>query len=791
MNYTAHKSKDGRVQTVLQHCMAVKQLAVEYSKKPYLKDISALIAMVHDKGKMCMDFDDYINERNSMCRGDIDHCFAGAKYILELGYEIGNKNVIYTAELAARTVVSHHGLHDWSDENHNYYLKTRSDKNERYDEISAASESLISKEEAKRLLLGATNEIFSLRTCIRDMANASEAKNHNILRLHSGFYQGMTERLLQSILVDADRTDTANFMNGAEASVSFYSQELWEQMSAAIERKSENFRKRQDFISIQRMSISDRCKAFAAHDVEICRLIVPTGGGKTLSSMRFAIEYARRKNMDRIFYIAPFMSILEQNSEVIRSLMNNKELFLEHHSNVISRLADNAEELNEYELRSEKWDSPVIATTLVQFLNTLFSDKMSCVRRMHRLTNSVIIIDEVQSIPIKCVNMFNLAVNFLSKICGCAVVLCSATQPLFENTDFPMILDKDVNMTDDYTEDYIAFKRTELIDCTRIGGYTYDEAADFCYEKYRQNGSLLAVVNTKSAAREIFLKLKEADGNSDNPANIIHLSTGMCPEHRRYAIERIKVLLDARERVICVTTQLIESGVDLSFKCAVRSLAGLDNAAQAAGRCNRNGEYECSNVYIIDINQEKLSRIPEIMKAQNITSSIIYSGKYDDLLSVAAMSDYFSGLYRERKRELSYIASDVGQKNNTNLIEMLSLCPTRNNQPTSPPREAFAMAGKQFSVIGNETIGIIVPYNKEAKELISALDSSDNFEKCRKAVRKAQKYSVGVYENMLNELLQQNIVRLSKSGCYIMDQSYYSKEYGLTLDKIEPDILIF
>ena len=227
--------------------------------------------------------------------------------------------------------------------------------------------------------------------------------------------------------------------------------------------------------------------------------------------MRFAIEYARRKDMDRIFYIAPFMSILEQNSCVIRSLMENKELFLEHHSNVVPRIADNEDELNDYELRAEKWDSPVIATTLVQFLNALFSDNMSCVRRMHRLTNSVIIIDEVQSIPVKCVNMFNLAVNFLTRICGCAVVLCSATQPLFENTDFPLILDKDENMTDDYTEDFIAFKRTELIDCTRIGGYTYDEAADFCYDKYRQTESLLVVVNTKAAAREIFLKLKEAD----------------------------------------------------------------------------------------------------------------------------------------------------------------------------------------------------------------------------------------------------------------------------------------
>lgn len=190
---------------------------------------------------------------------------------------------------------------------------------------------------------------------------------------------------------------------------------LWDRMGENLRRKLSEFSKKTDPISARRRSISDRCFKFAENNVGICKLIVPTGGGKTLSSLRFAIEYCRRNKMEKIFYIAPFMSILEQNSAHIEEIAGS-ECFPEHYSDAMQQkyetLDDN--EYHDYELRTELWDNPVIATTMVQFLNTLFLDKTASVRKMHRFSKSVIIIDEVQSIPGSCIYPFNLAMNFLS-----------------------------------------------------------------------------------------------------------------------------------------------------------------------------------------------------------------------------------------------------------------------------------------------------------------------------------------------------------------------------------------
>ncbi|MDE7230061.1 MAG: CRISPR-associated helicase/endonuclease Cas3, partial [Oscillospiraceae bacterium] len=258
------------------------------------------------------------------------------------------------------------------------------------------------------------------------------------------------------------------------------------------------------------------------------------------SSLRFAVEYCKRFGKERIFYVAPFMSILEQNSDVIKEIVGEDNL-LEHYSD-FAQTIDNSEELNEYELRTDKWDSPVISTTLVQFLNSIFSNKTASVRRFHRLANSVIIIDEVQAIPIKCVNLFNLAMNFISRICGTVVVLCTATQPCFDNTEYPIELDEISEMNPDFKEDLIHFHRTELISACRVEQYTYEEAVDFCAEKFDENGNILVVVNTKKSAAAIYSLLCEKYQNTG--AEIIHLSTGMCPQHRRDAINNIKKKLE-------------------------------------------------------------------------------------------------------------------------------------------------------------------------------------------------------------------------------------------------------
>lgn len=531
------------------------------------------------------------------------------------------------------------------------------------------------------------------------------------------------------------------------------------------------------------MNISDRCAAFANHDVKICRLVVPTGGGKTLSALRFAIDYSQKHKIDQIFYIAPFNSILEQNSDVIREIAG-EENFLEHHSNVFSQLEDDekeSEKLSDYQMRTERWDVPMIATTLVQFLNALFDGKSSSVRRMHHLCRAVIIIDEVQAIPAKCIHLFNLAMNFLTHICGSTVVLCSATQPCLEQAEYPILLDEQESMTADFQADFDAFRRTVLHSAGKKS-FSYEDAADFCTEQYQKNGNLLLVVNTKQAALTMFQKLKERNSEF---ATVLHLSTNMCPAHRRTVIQQMQEQLAAHQPLICVTTQLIEAGVDISFRCVVRSMSGLDHAAQAAGRCNRNGEYDCCSVYLIQLEEEKLAAaLKQIADEQEITKKILFFHEKEDLLHPEIMQCYFKNYLTTFQNQFSYSIPDLG---NETLLRLLST--NSNNVKRAEaisPRlrdhaQAFRTAGKKFQVIAEQTTDILVPYG-EGNDLISGLNGKLYENEYLKLLRKAQPYFVSVYSGTLKALEAKEALTRLKSDVLSLKPGYYSSEQGVCAD---------
>lgn len=536
------------------------------------------------------------------------------------------------------------------------------------------------------------------------------------------------------------------------------------------------------------MNISDRCAAFANHDVKICRLVVPTGGGKTLSALRFAIEYSQKHNVNQIFYIAPFNSILEQNSDVIREIAG-EENFLEHHSNVFSRLEENeneTEKLSTYQMRTERWDVPVIATTLVQFLNALFDGKSSSVRRMHHLCRAVMIIDEVQAIPAKCIHLFNLAMNFLTHICGSTVVLCSATQPCLEQAEYPILLDEQESMTADFQADFDAFRRTVLHSAGKKS-FSYEEAAKFCTQQYQENGNLLLVVNTKQAALTMFQKLKERNSEF---ATVLHLSTNMCPAHRRTVIQQMWEQLAAHQPLICVTTQLIEAGVDISFRCVVRSMSGLDHAAQAAGRCNRNGEYDCCSVYLIQLEEEKLAAaLKQIEKEQEITKKILFFHEKEDLLHPQIMQNYFEGYLTTFQNQFSYPLPDSDHET---LLRLLST--NSNNAKRAEAQmhgslplrlknhmQAFRTAGKRFQVIAEQTTDILVPYGA-GEELILDLNGKLYENAFPKLLRKAQQYLVSVYSGTLKALEAKDALIQLESGVLALKSGFYSSEQGICVD---------
>lgn len=786
MEYIAHLNSEDE-QTVLEHCQNTAKTASFFAAEFGGENIARLQGLLHDGGKLTERFCQYILGNSHDKRGDIDHSYAGAKYICELADETDKNKYYNVSRLIARTIISHHGLHDWIDDDFEDYFEKRVGKNDDYEQIRKNIDELFGREMLIELLDKAQNEYEVLRKSIRDFTEKRRQKNEEF-----AFYLGMLERIFQSIIIDADRIDTASFMDNEPFEEDYNFEELWKNMHNEIEKKVRSFSENNDVISIQRQNISERCAKFAKNNVGICRMVVPTGGGKTLSSLRFAIEYCREHGNERIVYAAPFMSILEQNSDVIREIAGN-ENFIEHHSNAYADLSDSeeTEELKEFELHAERWDSLVIATTTVQLLNTLFSAKTTCVRRMHRLINSVIIIDEVQSIPLKCINLFNLAVNFLNGICGTSVVLCSATQPAVDITRYPIAFDENKSMTGDFSEDFRIFHRSDIVSDITPYGFDYDEAADFCRKCFVDSGNLLVIVNTKAAALNLYKRLSESCGND---APVIHLSTNMCPQHRRDCIEQMRSLLNhsTPKPLICISTQLIEAGVDISFRCVVRSAAGLDSAVQAAGRCNRNGECEkICKVHIIKLKEEKLGSLEQIKISQGIFYSMLKSEKYTDLQSDKAVSDFFTQLFSEEKSILSYNIKDCDR--DTTILNLLAL--NKDRYDASPMTmskyscQAFRTAGLLFNVIDNRANDVIVPYNDEAEKIIEELRTSGK--NTTALLRKAQKYTVSVYKGTEKKLGENNAVYQLENGTLVLEKRFYSKDFGVNTEGAEQEVLMY
>lgn len=778
----AHIRKtDKKEQTVKQHCLETSMLCAEYASSIGAESIGKIQGLLHDIGKLTSRFERYIKGNTpEMRRGEIDHSYAGARRVVEIAGGMNNKGIEDVARLIAHTIISHHGLHNWLDSDNRDYMSLRIAKDEGYKEILSAAEEIVSQNELRDLLENAEKEYDEISTKLKVLSSKKKSAY--------AFYLGMLERILQSCLIDADRTNTEDFMSDSSTENRFDTQHIWLDMERKIQQKCDKFSMLTDPVSKQRCDISERCGSFAHHKVGACRLIVPTGGGKTLSSLRFAIEHCKEYRKKRIIYIAPFMSILEQNSDELRAIAG-EDCFTEHHSNLLAEL-DGPEELEEYELRTEKWDNPVLATTMVQFLNTLFSVKSSCVRRMHRLCDAVIIIDEIQSLPLKCVYMFNLAVNFLTHICGASVVLCSATQPVTDKLKYPMLLDEEDSMTGSTTNDFKVFHRTELISEISPYGMTYEEVAEFSYEKFKNQGNVLLIVNTKASAKTIFLMLREKCPESI----IIHLSTNLCPQHRREKICEMKEHLKRGDPLICVTTQLIEAGVDISFRCVVRSLAGLDSVAQAAGRCNRNGESKTPcPVYLIKLKDESVGRLEGLQTAQKITQQIVQSGQYTDYLAVETQADYFRELYRQNEKKLYYPVRFEGL--DTDLLGLLSLNEDHfmmsglgNDRQFSV--QAFKTAGDLFEVIDSKTQDVIVPFDDEARAVIEELDTNVSLLRCKELLRKAQRYTVSIYDSQGKALKNCGALRLLKAGVFALEDMFYDSEYGIVLKGNEQEVLM-
>lgn len=448
------------------------------------------------------------------------------------------------------------------------------------------------------------------------------------------FYLGLLVKLIYSRLVDADRTDAACFETRKQYRPNTVD---WQNLISRLDKSMRSFDSSSEINRI-RHQINEQCCLAGARETGIYRLSIPTGGGKTLASLNFALHHALKTGKHRIIYVIPYLSITTQTAKTFRDVLGlnaDSDVLLEHYSTAgmqrSADVADNAssefEDAGEHQrkLAAERWDNPIIVTTMVEFLETVMSARGTKLRKFHNMADSVIIFDEIQSLPMNTINLFNEIVSFLSKITNSTILLCSATQPLLEKTKRENLLLSEKPDLIAETESYEdKLRRTRIVASTE--NKSCDELGQIIYQQARKNGNCLAIVNLKKEAREIFQCLERLDVNHE--FELIRLSTAMCGRHRTDCLNRIGALLDPGnpKPVICVSTQLIEAGVDISFACVVRAMAGLDSIMQAAGRCNRNGEsVEPKNVYVYPLKDEdSMERyLPDIAMGKQLTLQIM------------------------------------------------------------------------------------------------------------------------------------------------------------------------
>lgn len=756
-----------------------------------------LLGLLHDLGKFSAAFQRRI-KYNDLER--VDHSSAGAQFAWQALSSMGDPALL-SGQLLALCIASHHGgiidcITPEGDDGFGARVSKR-DEDTHLAEVLRNAAPLAAH--AARLLADPQlpQELLVILRRIHATERSRHAEGHNA---RAKFSAALLARTLFSCLIDADHTDTAAFER-PDSGVIRLNQEC-PQWSVLIDRLEAHILGLTDSseVGAVRRSVSDACREAAARERGLFTLSVPTGGGKTLSSLRFALHHAKNWSCSRIVYVAPFTSILDQNAQVARDILEPPgadfaSVVLEHHSNLTRE-----ESTWRAKLLSENWNAPIVFTTMVRFLEALFGQGTSAARRLHRLADAVIICDEIQTLPVTIVHPFCNALNFLVAQCGATVVLSTATQPLLGEVDAAkgaLRLTPTNEIAGDSRVLHQQLRRVTVEDGRRAGGWSCDDVATLAADTAHDVGSCLVIVNTKSAARDLHRACRAV-----GVEKLFHLSTSMCAAHRTDVLEAVRPSLAGSEQhgashgLVCVSTQLIEAGIDIDFGAVIRYSAGLDSIVQAAGRCNRHGRRGEGRVIVVNPAHENLHSLEEIRIAQQAGARVLDEFSRDpssldnDLLSPNAIQRYFRYWFFERKHVMDYPV-DVGRDDS--LLSLLSdngysVADFKRRHGRSPTffwRQAFKSAARAFKAIDSSTDAVLVPYGAQGQDLISRLWTATSPAECWPVMRRAQRFMVNVFPDQLNRLIASDAVHpfAALPEILYLDERYYS-ETGVTQDAI-------
>lgn len=716
-----------------EHLVCVAALAAGHARRFGGEEWARLAGLWHDLGKYRPRFQRYIGQASGFevdahiegGSGRMTHSSAGALLACDRFKEAGR--------VLAYLIAGHHaGLDDWHGG-----LEVRLASQQARDELNEA------------LAAQPPDNILNHGAFMPDLRTVPGGS--------AGF--ALWLRLLFSCLVDADFLDTESYMDTEKA----HQRSGWPTIAELLDcfdRHMADLAGSAEHTPVNslRAAILAECRAKAAEAPGLFSLTVPTGGGKTLSSMAFALEHAKRHGKRRVIYAIPYTSIIEQTADIFRAIFG--DAVIEHHSNAE---VDPDQESARSRLACENWDAPIVVTTNVQFFESLFAAKPSRCRKLHNIVDSVVVLDEAQLLPPEFLQPILDVLNLLSRHYGVSVVLSTATQPALSTREY---FDTCQNLRGlDNVREIIADPGALYRQLKRVAVHlpndwnmptTWPELA----ERLARHDSVLAIVNTRLQAREL---------HGQMPEGTLHLSALMCGAHRAQVIRDVKTRLQHGIHTRVVSTQLVEAGVDIDFPVVYRAVAGLDSIAQAAGRCNREGRLASGEVWVF---VPPAARLPDLIrKGVDATISTLH-GHCGDPLDRHRFSSYFERLYH---------ACDLDAKGIADLLKVDGRSLAVN----------FRTAAERFRLIDDEdSVPIIVLYrgldgaDTTVDRLISSLRTNGPE---RWLMRKLQRYTVRIHRRAALQLLKQSVVEEILPCLFLQTSDWiYHPVLGLMLDDPSP-----
>ncbi|MDO9453741.1 MAG: CRISPR-associated helicase Cas3' [Stagnimonas sp.] len=757
MGNSSHIDKDGRHRQLEDHLRAVAQTASENAAPFEAGDWARTAGLWHDLGKYQPPWQSYLRSHHTgdphdaEPRGKVPHALAGAQYAER---ELGS-----LGRLLAYVIAGHHaGLPDFhSDDGGLGSLRLRlaeASSNPKRDELTAA----FGNAEA------IPPDILAKPSLAPDSRMDSRAKGSELAL-------SLWLRMLFSCLVDADFLDAEAFLNPqqhAQRPALPKAADLLSTFNAYMAHKTADAAANPSPVNTARAQVLTACRSsgqaprFASG---IYSLTVPTGGGKTLASLAFALEHAKAHGKQRVIYGIPFTSIIEQTAGVFReAFADNPDCVIEHHSNL-----DPAKASGTSHLATENWDAPLIVTTNVQLFESLFAAKTSRCRKLHSLVNSVIVLDEAQQLPPAYLAPITQALRLLAQHYGVTVLLCTATQPnlqgqtdAFGRSAFPGI-GAVQEIIANPAGLYATLKRVEVTLPKADDARTSWEALA---QSLHMHDCALTIVNTRQDARDLYSALGEDSGR-------VHLSARMCPQHRADVIADIKQRLQARRTgeittpLRVVSTTLVEAGVDLDFPVVYRSLAGLDSIAQAAGRCNREGRLAGMGQVVV-FRPEKERGKGLMQEARQAAAELIDGGLVTDALAPETFALYFNKLYGELQRNNGGKGLDAKE-----IVRLLT--PDGKDCAIS-----FRTAAERFKLIDEEgQHSVVVRYARDEamrNDFETALGALAKDPTARWAYRQLQRFTVSVPEHEFKRM-EQMVEPIA--GLLVVQEGWYDPAFGL------------